>query len=109
MGQLLIDFAFLSIKDCKCNVNGSAGCSPSGTFICKEKYGGSKCQKGRLKERGNRNLRTILVWSLLCLKRLCKSAFSTVSFRKLVFRLSVLFLNQDIKICDIIKVCNSDM
>ena len=29
---------------------------------------------------------------------LCMSAFSTVSFRKLVFRLSVLSLDQDIKI-----------
>ena len=48
MGQLLIDFVFLSIKDCKCNLNGSTGCSPSGTCICKEKYGGSKCQEGRL-------------------------------------------------------------
>ena len=46
MGQLLIDFVFLSIKDCKCNLNGSTGCSPSGTCLCKEKYSGSKCQVG---------------------------------------------------------------
>ena len=39
---------------------------------------------------------------------LCRSAFSTVSFRKLVFRLSVLSLNQDIKI-SIIMLCNFDM
>ena len=48
MGQLLIDIVFLSIKDCKYNENGSTGCSPTGTCICKEKYGGSKCQVGRL-------------------------------------------------------------
>ena len=64
MSQLFIDFVFLSIKDCKCNLNGSTGCSPSGTCICKEKYGGNKCQEGRVKELRNRNLRTILVWSL---------------------------------------------
>ena len=34
--------------------------------------------------------------------------FSTSSFRKLVFRLSVLSLNQDIKIC-VIMLCNFDM
>ena len=39
---------------------------------------------------------------------LCRSAFFTVSFRKLVFRLSVLSLNQNIKICVII-LCNFDM
>ena len=39
---------------------------------------------------------------------LCRSAFSTVSFRKLVFGLSVLSLNQDIKIC-VIMLCNFDM
>lgn len=39
---------FLSIKDCKCSVNRSTGCSRSGTCICKETYGGSKCQEGRL-------------------------------------------------------------
>ena len=48
MGQLLIDFVFLSIKDCKCNVNGSTGCNPSGTCICKDKYAGSQCQQCRL-------------------------------------------------------------
>ena len=36
---------------------------------------------------------------------LCRSAFSTDSFRKLVFRLSVLSLNQVIKIC-VIMLCN---
>ena len=39
---------------------------------------------------------------------LCRSAFSTVSFRKLVFRLSVLSLNQDIKIY-VIMLCNFDI
>ena len=33
---------------------------------------------------------------------LCRSAFSSVSFRKLVFRLSVLSLNQGIKMCHMI-------
>ena len=36
---------------------------------------------------------------------LCRSAFSTVSFRKVVCRLSVLSLNKDIKIC-VIVLCN---
>ena len=36
---------------------------------------------------------------------LCRFAFSTVSFRKLVFHLSVPSLNQDIKIC-VIMLCN---
>ena len=52
-----------------------------------------------LKELRNRILRTILVWWLFSLKRLYRSVFSTVSFRKLFFRLSGLSLNQDIKIC----------
>ena len=39
---------------------------------------------------------------------LCRSAFSTVSFRKQVFRLSVLSLNQGIKLCVIMR-CNFDM
>ena len=39
---------------------------------------------------------------------LCKSAFSTVSFGKLVFRLSLLSLNQNIKIC-IIMLFNFNM
>ena len=39
---------------------------------------------------------------------LCRSAFSTVSFRKLVFCLSVFSLNQDIKIY-VIMLCNFDM
>ena len=47
-GPIVNRLCFLSIKDCKCNLNGSTGCSPSGTCICKEKYGGSKCQEGRL-------------------------------------------------------------
>ena len=47
-GSIVNRLCFLSIKDCKCNLNGSTGCSPSGTCICKEKYGGSKCQEGRL-------------------------------------------------------------
>ena len=33
-----------------------------------------------------------------------RSAFTTVAFRKLVFHLSVLSLNQDIKICVIMRV-----
>ena len=36
---------------------------------------------------------------------LCRSAFSTVSFRKLVFHFSVPSLNQGIKIC-VIMLCN---
>ena len=47
-GSSINKVCFLSIKDCKCNVNGSTGCSPSGTCICKEKYGGSQCQQCRL-------------------------------------------------------------
>ena len=39
---------------------------------------------------------------------LCRSAFSTVSFSKQVFRLSVLSLNEDIKLC-VIMLCNFDM
>ena len=39
---------------------------------------------------------------------LCRSAFSTVSFSKLVFRLSVFSLNQDIKI-GVIMLCNLGM
>ena len=38
-------------------------------------------------------------WSLFFNAALRITAFSTVSFRKLVFRLSVLCLNQNIKIC----------
>ena len=48
MGGLLIDFVFLSIKDCKCDVNGSTGCHTSGTCICKENYVGRKCQQCKL-------------------------------------------------------------
>ena len=39
---------FLLIKDCKCNVNGSTGCNPIGTCICKDRYAGSQCQQCRL-------------------------------------------------------------
>ena len=39
---------------------------------------------------------------------LCSSAFSPVPFRKLVFRLFVLALNQDNKIC-VIMLSNFDM
>ena len=38
---------------------------------------------------------------------LCRSAFSTVSFTKLVFRLPVLSLNQDIKICFVLTLCKN--
>ena len=49
-----------------------------------------------LKELRNRILRTTLEWSLFCLIRLYVGLyFSISSFRKLVFRLSVLSLNQD--------------
>ena len=49
------------------------------------------------------------MWSLVCLIRLYVGLhFSTGSFRKLVLRLSVLSLNQDIKIC-VIMLCNFDM
>ena len=39
---------------------------------------------------------------------LCRSAFSTVYFRKLVFNFSMHSLNQDIKICAIM-LCNFDL
>ena len=64
-----------------------------------------------LKELWNCTLRIILAWSLFCLMfntGLCRSAFSTTSFRKLIFHLSVLsvffcfesnVLNQDVKLC----------
>lgn len=48
MVGLLIDFVFLSIKDCNCNVNGSTGCHTSGTCICKENYVGRKCQQCKI-------------------------------------------------------------
>ena len=47
-GLIVNRLCFLSIKDCKCNVNGSTGCNPSGTCICKDKYVGSQCQQCRL-------------------------------------------------------------
>ena len=47
-GSIVNRLCFLSIKDCKCNVNGSTGCNPSGTCICKDKYVGSQCQQCRL-------------------------------------------------------------
>ena len=47
-GSIVNRFCFLSIKDCKCDVNGSTGCNPSGTCICKDKYVGSQCQQCRL-------------------------------------------------------------
>ena len=62
-----------------------------------------------LKELGNRILRTTLVWSLFGLIRVYVVLhFSTSSFRKLVFPLSVLSLNQDIKTC-VMMPCNFDM
>ena len=54
-----------------------------------------------LKERENYSCVLIILFNTA----LCRSAFSTVSFRKLVFRLSVLSLNQDIKIC-VIRICS---
>ena len=49
------------------------------------------------------------MWSLFCLIRLYVGLhFSTGSFGKLVLRLYVLSLNQDIKIC-VIMLCNFDM
>ena len=53
----------------------------------------AKSQDKNLKELRNCILRIILVWSLFCLMfntGLCMSTFSTTSFRKLVFHLSVL-------------------
>ena len=47
-GRIINRFCFLSIKDCKCNVNGSTGCHPSGTCICKKNYVGSQCQQCKL-------------------------------------------------------------
>ena len=41
-GSIVNRLCFLSIKDCKCNVNGSTGCNPSGTCICNDKYVGSQ-------------------------------------------------------------------
>ena len=62
-----------------------------------------------LRELRNRILRTSLVWSLFGLIRLYVVLhFSTSSFRKLVFPLSVLSLNQDIKTC-VMMPCNFDM
>ena len=40
---------------------------------------------------------------------LCRSAFSPVSFRKLVFPVSGVSLDQDIKICGIIMLYNFDI
>ena len=58
-----------------------------------------------LKELRNRILCTTLVWSLFCLILLYVGLhFSMSSFRKLFFRLSVLSLNEDIKICVIMYV-----
>ena len=62
-----------------------------------------------LKELRDRILRTTFVWSLFCLIPLYVGLhFSTSSFRKLVFHLSVLSLNQDIKIksCYVILICS---
>ena len=39
---------------------------------------------------------------------LCRPPFSTVSFKKQVFRLSVFSLNQGIKLC-VIMLCNFDI
>ena len=63
-----------------------------------------------LKELQNSILRIILLCVVIVLfnTALCRSAFCTVSFRKLVFRLPVLSLSQDIKIC-VIMLCNFDM
>ena len=47
-GGIINRFCFLSMKDCKCNVNGSTGCHPSGTCICKKNYVGSQCQQCKL-------------------------------------------------------------
>ena len=44
----IINIFFLSMKDCKCDVNGSTGCHPSGTCICKKSYVGSQCQQCKL-------------------------------------------------------------
>ena len=67
------------------------------------------CLLQHLKELRNRILRTTLVWKLLCLIRLYVGLhFSTSSCRKIDFCLSVVSLNQDIKIC-IIMLCNFDM
>ena len=66
-----------------------------------------------LKEVRNRIIRNILVVAIvLCNLALCRSAFSTVSFRKLVCLenslKTVLSLNQDIQIY-VIMLCNFDM
>ena len=41
-------FCLSSTKDCKCNVNGSTGCDPSGKCISKDNYDGSQCQQRML-------------------------------------------------------------
>ena len=46
--QIINRFCLLYIKDCKCNVNGSTGCHPSGTCLCKEDYVGSQYQHCKL-------------------------------------------------------------
>ena len=62
-----------------------------------------------LKELRNRILSNILVRLLFCLIRLCVGLhFLHFFFTNLVSRLSVLSLNQGIKICVII-LCNFDM
>ena len=58
------------------------------------------CRPSALKELRSRILRTTLEWLLFCLIRHYVGLhFSMSSFRKLVFRLSVLSFNQDMKIC----------
>ena len=56
----------------------------------------------------HRFTQTLMIWLVLLNTALCRSAFSTVSFRKQVFRLSVLSLNQDIKL-RVIMLCNFDL
>ena len=55
----------------------------------------------------HRTLYSIVVIALLN-TALCRFEFSVVSFRKLAFRLPMLSLNQNIKIC-VIMVCNFDV
>ena len=56
----------------------------------------------------HRFTQALMIWLVLLNTALCRSAFSTVSFRKQVFRLSMLSLNQDIKL-RVIMLCNFDL
>ena len=93
MGGLLIDFVFLLIKDCKCNVNGSTSCHTSGTCICKENYVGRKCQQCKL----NFILKWLLIFLFYALNLI--NGFYAGS----VFKEILCFLNMCIFFCQFEK------